>query len=657
MIETAHQMEKMIYIITGHRGTGKSLWLKGIARLYRTQRKNPLFFDLDEETEAVSGKCVSDLFKDGSFRKWETKVFSLLLKKIRAENQTAFIAVGAGLVFKKERDMKVIYLCRETDPDGRVFFNRPRILPHLPPLEESLQLYKKRQAFYMKQADEMLFRMEHFKDIQPSDQVFLNLKTIRPFYTLRICRKTLPENPDLWRDFLKKRMNGGARLFELNDVSADKDFIKKIRRLVPETKILFSSQSGESFRDIKNKENWSWDLSLGEPPEGTHILSLHERNEKSLTEILKKFSSYKNHHLKLAVKIHNLRELWRGLLWQRKDPENRSFLPRSDNGRWRWFRNSFPMPLHFIREGPSDCPDQPLFAEACHYQKNAKPLAGILGDPVHFSATPAEHSDFFYEKRHILVPAISLSEKEMTQANLELFRKMRFAFFAVTSPLKKRAFHCADIADKEARRLKSVNLLIYNKGKWRGYNTDVEGLKLLRKDRNKNVVVWGGGGVKSAIKKHLPGADFYSARKGCATSTAETLDTRNFHSAQRDRAVLSKFKRPAYDTHSIRQGRATSTAETSDTRNFHSARRDRAPRSEPVDVLVWAVGRKRMEQGCVFPPETWKPLKVIDLNYTDNSPGREYALKTGSIYESGWDIFKAQAKKQRKIFLKLKSRS
>ena len=176
---------------------------------------------------------------------------------------------------------------------------------------------------------------------------------------------------------------------------------------------------------------------------------------------------------------------------------------------------------------------------------------------------------------------------------------MGFVFFAVTSPLKKRAFHCADIVEKKAQELKSVNLLIYHRGKWRGYNTDVEGLKFLKENRGKNVVVWGGGGIRQAIKKQLPGAFFYSARRGVPLSS---------------RTVTQ------------------------------------------VDVLVWAVGRNRMEQGCLWPPKEWRPSLVRDLNYMENSPGREYALKTGASYESGWTFFKAQAAKQREIFSKLKEK-
>ena len=74
-------------------------------------------------------------------------------------------------------------------------------------------------------------------------------------------------------------------------------------------------------------------------------------------------------------------------------------------------------------------------------------------------------------------------------------------------------------------------------------------------------------------------------------------------------------------------------------------------------TLIWAVGRKRMREGCLKPPKNWKPLKVIDINYTEDSHGLEYALQNSSHYINGRELFKEQAKKQREIFKKQMKRS
>ena len=70
------------------------------------------------------------------------------------------------------------------------------------------------------------------------------------------------------------------------------------------------------------------------------------------------------------------------------------------------------------------------------------------------------------------------------------------------------------------------------------------------------------------------------------------------------------------------------------------------------ELVIWAVGRSRMSL-CSAPPQNWKPLYVLDLNYTEDSPGREYAVKTKAQYLSGWLWFKTQAQAQRVLFEKL----
>jgi len=54
-----------------------------------------------------------------------------------------------------------------------------------------------------------------------------------------------------------------------------------------------------------------------------------------------------------------------------------------------------------------------------------------------------------------------------------------------------------------------------------------------------------------------------------------------------------------------------------------------------------------------MPPKHWKPIRVIDINYTEASPGLEYALQVQAQYTNGMNLFKEQAKKQREIFKQL----
>ena len=602
----------MLNLIIGARGTGKTHFLTALKAYYKKHGLKAEFFDLDQEIEKITGQTVSELFKKGEpyFRKWEQTVFKKITSSL-PKNKTYFLSVGAGLTFKKSADWNVIYLFRESDKTGRVFLNRPP-LTKISPLTEYKKYYNKRTPYYIKQASGHLFRREHFKDLETSDLVFLGLKKMKskPF-SLTLYPELLPKNKNKLKTYLERRLNWGIRFFELSDQFCSLEFVKQVQEIIPADKILFSSIVSRKFLKLKNKTHWSWDLSLGPPPQEVSILALHNKGNTKLKILLKKISKYKSYHLKLAVEISNLQELKLASEWQKKDPKNRSFLPRSKDGKWLWFRQVFgpQMLLHFIKEQDlsftkyqkTEVLDQPFFSQTVPYTKKFKTLAGILADPVKTLATPAEQNHFFYKKNSTPVLALSLKEKEMTKQNLSILNHFGFIFFAVSSPLKRKAFLCADKKDKLSKSLKTSNTLIFYNKVWWAFNTDWTGLQKLKKFSSPQTVVWGGGGIRPVLKKILPLAQFYSAR------TAQPLNKKD------------SFK--------------TSSAKT----------------------LIWAVGRKRMTEACQWPPKNFQAKQVIDINYTEDSPGLEYALKIKAVYKNGFTYFKEQAKKQRELFKKLYS--
>ncbi len=644
-------------IVIGHRGTGKSHWLGLLEAFYKKKQWEALFFDLDQEIERQEGKSVFSLLEEGepAFRQKEKRVFQQLIRSL-PKDKPCFLSAGAGFVFKKQPSWNVIHLGRPSDQMGRVFLNRPRLNPSQGPFEEYISSYKKRSLYYLKQADEQFFRREYFTKLETSDLLFLGLKKLsRPYFSLRLNPQDAPKDERRLKLFLQKRLNWGLRFFELHDQTAHKGFIQAVRRFVPESRILFSSQRSKKFISVPNKRNWSWDLSLGPPPPGVSILALHERNQKSLKAALKQISAYKNYHLKLAVEIFNLEELKTAYDWQCEDTKNRSFLPRSKRGDWLWFRQAFgpKMLLHFIkgRSCPApglevfSAPDQPFLSEAVPFIKPRKALAGALGDPIKFSATPAEHNSFFNNLRSIPVLPVPLRAEQMTKKNLRLLREFGFVFFAVTSPLKRRAFLSADICDKACREFKAVNTLIFQGGAWRAFNTDWTGSQELKKYSSKDTAVWGGGGTRPVLKKRLPLARFYSARRGKPLKgerSAVGPEQKNRHKNE---------QKKAFELERILKGQKNGPENEAEKGQKNG--QDKGQDNYSPKILIWAVGRKRMERGCLAPPQRWKPLQVIDINYTADSPGLEYALRTQARYTSGMSFFKRQAKKQREIFKKI----
>ena len=310
----------MINLIIGHRGTGKTHWLKIIESL-KNQDKKVACFDLDQEIEKESSSSIQDIFLKGEdlFRDLEQKVFQKIIKNIDVKNDN-YISVGAGFKFKKQKDWNVIFLTRPTDQAGRLFFNRP-FLTDKNPFQESKDLYVERNKYYLEQCDETFCRLEHFKKAENFDKVFLGLESCsKDLFCLSLNPNNLPKEDGKLQEYLNKRMSWGIRFFEIHDSTTHEEFTKQVSKILPKNKLLFSSYSNRLFCEIPDKIHWSWDLKLGEPPKGVSILSLHERGEEDLQSLLKKFSSYKNYHLKLAIEIFDFKELEMGWQWKKEDP-------------------------------------------------------------------------------------------------------------------------------------------------------------------------------------------------------------------------------------------------------------------------------------------------------------------------------------------------
>ena len=621
----------MIYLIIGHRGAGKTLWLKKLKKIFK---KSFLFIDLDQEIEQHTQKSISDLvFKNQKkFRQIEQNVLNHLILRLKAKN--TFIAVGAGWAGRipknAEAKVQALHLMREADHQGRVFLNRPR-LTSASPLKEYNFLFQKREMFYSKIKTQSFVVPEWDFLFTEPEKCFFGLKKQSLNAIITLNKNTLPKNKTLWKTFIHTRLkHWQLKFFELRDDqwrTRPKD-LKMLLKIIPKNKQLLSLRTLKSSCFSKNNLNkaaWDFPLGKGPPPPRPFILSLHQRtSSQTLKQLSQKLVSFKARYFKLAVPVFNFTELLEGHLWFLKDPLHRSFLPAgpAGGGQWRWYRQIFGphMFLNFIREARSPGPatkdhtylqglcEQPFLHEAVLtslvYKKNKqrpRDFGAVLGNPTAHSASPAFYRAAF--KNKTIFTKINMTQKELTQKNLHLLQKLGLVRAAVTSPLKKKAFLICSQTDRAAQKFQSVNTLIFKNKKWLGFNTDHTGLKaLLNKAKispanQKKTAVWGGGGMHMVLKDLLPQADFYSARTG-------------------------QLKNP--------------------------------PASKGAyDIIIWAVGRKRMSM-CRFPAFKQKPKLIIDLNYTDDSPGREYALKAKARYISGWVMFQAQAQAQKKLFLKRK---
>lgn len=594
----------MITVIIGHRGVGKTQMLKRIHR-YTQDEKTPCF-DLDSEIEKRSKKSIRSIFEtegEEVFRDWEKRVFH----EVILSQPNCWLAVGAGFaVGLIPETARVLWVQRATDRGGRVFMDRPRLEKDLPPLVEYEKRARAREFHFKNVYDQIYFMPEGLQELDPLEEdILLRHK--------KVLAGSLTLQPELfvkksrWHNFIEHYSNHGVEFFELRDDLLNHDQVQTCLGSLFSEKFIFSFRSGqtESYPQGSQIEYYDWALELGPMPQHMRflkqrlILSLHEVGEtESFEDAIHRLNeeSGKCVHLKFAPLVKNFDDLLLGFLWQKADPQNRSFLPRSENGRWAWFRLWMKgrQLLNFWREGHGSAADQPTVYEwlSVHFIKTH--FAAILGKPVTQSWTPLEQKNFF-EERNEPVFRIEIDQLEWESA-LRSLAVLGLRHAAVTSPLKEEAYHSCRQKSEVAELLRAVNTLFYDQELkiWTGDNTDYAGFKALAEgiDAEKCIVLWGGGGTLNMMKKVLPTSFCFSATRG---EVREEDQTR----------WKNEFK---------------------------------------PDVLVWAAPRKG---DMKWPSEDWKPSLVVDLNYTDDSAGREYAQKVNAEYRSGVKMYHVQAQHQR----------
>ncbi|HML18073.1 MAG TPA: shikimate dehydrogenase [Bryobacteraceae bacterium] len=136
------------------------------------------------------------------------------------------------------------------------------------------------------------------------------------------------------------------------------------------------------------------------------------------------------------------------------------------------------------------------------FTRDAK-IYGVIADPVRHSISPAVHNRAFQARRLDAVYLPFLVKPTQLKDFLILADKLPLAGFSVTIPHKQRILRYLDIIDPVARRIGAVNTVWRRGGKWRGTNTDVDGVivplqRKLRLSKASVLVVGNGGAARGA---------------------------------------------------------------------------------------------------------------------------------------------------------------
>ena len=130
---------------------------------------------------------------------------------------------------------------------------------------------------------------------------------------------------------------------------------------------------------------------------------------------------------------------------------------------------------------------------------------GVFGDPVEHSLSPQmQNAALKHCKINMQYARFRIFPNELDDA-LQLVRKLDFVGLNLTIPHKIAALGLVDLADDNARKIGAANVIKYESGKLRGFNTDGRGFaRAVREEfsvdlRDLRILVLGAGGAARAI--------------------------------------------------------------------------------------------------------------------------------------------------------------
>lgn len=416
-----------------------------------------------------AGRSIHDIFQnDGeeAFRKLENEVWEQI-------QSADIVSVGGGFNLDLiQIPWKVLWLRRDTDSWHRIFLDRPSLVDYPQRFQQREKKFSERAHFIYTVPEGLVNPDPHEKQILNEDFENLGGAVTTPHYSF----------PNTW--------------VEIRD---DLPSVNSNHSPYPETQVFFSVRTKETY-PLNTRIDWDIKKPI---PTGLQpfIISTHEND----ISVLRPYES-SGSILKYCPLVSTWKELEKGLEWQSKDPLKRSFLPRSENGKWSWVRLWLKnhQPLNFWREGLGSSLDQPTLWEWISHPNNVKAFAAVLGSPILHSYSPTYHKTCFLLKG-LPFYRIQIEESEWDEA-IPILRKMGLVACAVTSPLKKKAGELVGSSP--------LNTLAWNGTQWIGHNTDPEGAQsLLMPFKSQVLVVWGGGGVIESLKGVIPEASYYSAQE------------------------------------------------------------------------------------------------------------------------------------------------
>jgi 3-dehydroquinate dehydratase / shikimate dehydrogenase len=128
---------------------------------------------------------------------------------------------------------------------------------------------------------------------------------------------------------------------------------------------------------------------------------------------------------------------------------------------------------------------------------------GVIADPVGHSISPAVHNRGFHARRIDAVYVPFLVAPPHLKDFILTAEKLPVTGFSVTIPHKQKIMRYLDLIEPLARRIGAVNTVWRKAGRWRGANTDAEGVRIplerrLRLSKSRVLIAGNGGAARGA---------------------------------------------------------------------------------------------------------------------------------------------------------------
>jgi 3-dehydroquinate dehydratase / shikimate dehydrogenase len=136
------------------------------------------------------------------------------------------------------------------------------------------------------------------------------------------------------------------------------------------------------------------------------------------------------------------------------------------------------------------------------FTKAAK-IYGVVADPVRHSISPNVHNRAFQSKRMDAVYLPFLVHGNQLKDFFQMADAMPLAGASITIPHKQKVLRYLDTVEPLAKRIGAVNTIWKKAGKWRGTNTDAEGVTVplarrLKLAKSTALIVGNGGAARGA---------------------------------------------------------------------------------------------------------------------------------------------------------------